>query len=196
VPVRSPDEVLVVRHGETAWNRTGRRQGQLDSPLTPEGRRDAARAAELLRPAAPDRLFTSPLGRARTTAQVIAGTTSLTAEVLPELAEVHHGRFAGLTNAEIEAAHPGELARRGRDKYRWRFPGGESYEDADRRAGRALELVAASGSTRPVLVTHEMLARMLLRRLLDLSPADALVRRLPHGVVLRVLPAGGVAQVL
>jgi broad specificity phosphatase PhoE len=183
------DEVLLVRHGETEWNRAGRRQGQLDSALTSDGLRQARRIAEMVAPLEPEGLFSSPRGRALSTANVIAGATRLVAEVVPELAEVHQGSFAGLTNAEIEALHPGELGRREQQKYRWRFPEGESYADADRRAGDALKTIAGRGSSRPAIVSHEMLARMLLRQLLGLDPAEALTWRLPHGTLLRVCPA-------
>ena len=105
--------------------------------------------------------------------------------ILDELAEVHHGQFAGLTNDDIEATYPGSFEARAREKYRWRFPGGESYADVDERAALALESIAAS-SARPLIVSHEMIGRMLLRHLLDLSPEDALSRKHPHNIVYRV----------
>jgi probable phosphoglycerate mutase len=137
-----------------------------------------------------DGIFSSPLGRAFTTAQVIGGGLGRQVLVIDELAELHHGDFAGLTNNEIDAAHPGEMNRRAKDKYHWRFPGGESYEDVDRRASIALDRIAEAGSRRPLLVTHEMIGRMLLRALLDLAPSHALERSLAHGVVLDVCPTG------
>ncbi len=97
-----------------------------------------------------------------------------------------HGDMAGMTNEEIERAFPGELARRSLDKYQWRFPNGESYADADLRAASALCQVAESGSSRPLLVTHEMIARMLLRNLLTLEPKEALTLGLLHSVIYRV----------
>lgn len=109
-------------------------------------------------------------------------------QVVEALAEVNHGSFAGLTNAEIEAAHPGEMARREAQKYTWRFPAGESYADADIRAGAALDEVARTGSASPLLVAHEMIGRLVLRALLGLSPDEALLLSLPHGTALEVSP--------
>jgi broad specificity phosphatase PhoE len=86
---------------------------------------------------------------------------------------VNHGRMAGLTREEIEASFPGALARRAEDKYRWRFPGGESYADADGRAGTALARIDAAGPRHPLIVSHEMIGRMLLRHLLDADAATA-----------------------
>ena len=64
---------------------------------------------------------------------------------------------------DIEERHPGELARREEQKYEWRFPAGECYSDADLRAGRALRQIECDGAARPLLVTHEMLARTMIR---------------------------------
>src|SRR5689334_8573828 len=66
------ERVVLVRHGETEWNRYGRRQGHLDSPLTPEGRRHAETAALLVASTSIDGIFSSPLGRAYQTSLVIA----------------------------------------------------------------------------------------------------------------------------
>lgn len=180
---------LVVRHGETEWNRMGRRQGRLDSPLTENGWRHAETAAGLCAALGADSVFSSPLGRGRVTADVVGSRLSLPVVVVSDLAEIDHGAFAGLTNEEIVARHPGELARRAESKYTWSFPGGESYANADVRAGAALDAVVATGATSPVLVTHEMIGRMLLRTLLRLDPQDAFERSLPHGSVTEVWPS-------
>jgi broad specificity phosphatase PhoE len=180
--------VFLVRHGETQWNRQGRRQGQLDSPLTPEGISRARCHAAVLLGHAVDAVFSSPLGRALTTSQIIGEALGLPVNVLGQLSEVHHGSFAGLTNADIERSHPGEMARRAGDKYRWAFPGGESYADADERAGAALAAVAATASRRPLLVSHEMIGKMLLRHLLGLEPQEALARAHPHDTIYEVDP--------
>jgi probable phosphoglycerate mutase len=111
--------------------------------------------------------------------------------VLDALAEVHHGTFAGLTNQQIEARQPGELMRRETQMYTWRYPDGESYADADLRAHTALDDVVRAGAASPLLVTHEMIGRMLLRALLGLQPDEALSWSLPHGVVAEVSPLDG-----
>jgi broad specificity phosphatase PhoE len=187
--ILSCERVFLARHGQTEWNTQGRRQGQLDSPLTPSGLRQAHRNAEALRAHAVDAVFTSPLGRAATTARIYADTIGSTVVVIDELAEMHHGRFAGLTGAEIETRAPGELGRRAVDRYQWRFPDGESYADLDRRAAEALARVAGYPAVRPLIVSHEMIGRMLLRHLLDLAPQEALALHHPHDVIYTVDPA-------
>ncbi len=185
-PASDLEVVLLARHGETEWNRLGIRQGQLDSGLTERGRAQAVRLGETLADLRPDGVFTSPLGRAAVTAEMCGERLGLDVTVLDELAEVHHGEMAGLTSSEIEERFPGRMARRAADRYEWRFPGGESYADADRRGAIALRRIATSGSLRPLVVSHEMIGRMLLRRLLGADLATALTWVQPHDVVFRV----------
>jgi probable phosphoglycerate mutase len=98
--------------------------------------------------------------------------------------------WSGLGSAEIDAEWPGQPAVRERDKYAFRFPDGESYADGEVRAGRALAEIARTGVRRPVLVSHEMIGRMLLQQL---GVPDALESRQPSDVVYRV-HAGGSAE--
>ena len=187
------EAVYLARHGQTEWNVAGRRQGQLDSPLTPNGLLQARRNAALLSSHQIDAVFASPLGRARQTAEILA--KALPVQVLDDLAEVAHGEWSGLTSAEIDAAWPGQRAIRERDKYSFRFPGGESYADADVRVGRALAAMVRSGSLRPLVVSHEMVGRMLVKQLAGLTADEALRRDHPSDVVYRVRPGGEIDRV-
>jgi broad specificity phosphatase PhoE len=152
--------------------------------------------ADRLRAFSIDGVFSSPLGRALASAGLYADALGLPVVTVDELAEIHHGAMAGLTGDETEVAFPGEMSRRAEDKYRWRFPDGESYADGDVRAAAALRLVGRSGAIRPLLVSHEMMGRMLLRNLLNLTPDEALEYRHPHGVVYRVdMTAGSLEEI-
>lgn len=179
------EAVYLARHGQTEWNVARRRQGRLDSPLTAHGLLQARRNVSLLSEQKIDAVFSSPLGRARRTADILAAGLPVT--VLDDLAEVSHGEWSGLTSAEIGAGWPGQRAAREADKYGFRFPGGESYADADVRAGRALTEVARAGARRPLLVSHEMIGRMLLKQL---GVAETLLLRQPSDVVYRVRADG------
>jgi probable phosphoglycerate mutase len=186
------DKVFIVRHGETEWNVQGRRQGQLDSPLTAAGRSSAQQISDSLSELDPDALFSSPLGRAWSTALIIDAALGLGIRSEGGLSEIHHGELGGLTNDEIEESHPGLLAERQACLHSWRFPGGESYADADLRAAEALSRIEATLTRRPVLVTHEMIARMLVRNLLGLSADEALSRSFTQGTVYQVTPMRGI----
>src|SRR2546428_7625300 len=106
--------IYLVRHGETPWNRVGRQQGHLDSPLTPKGIEQARAAGRALRRALPDvhtvGIETSPLGRARQTATILRDELGLEESALvvaPLLIEANFGVWQGLTHAEIDAQYPG-----------------------------------------------------------------------------------------
>jgi probable phosphoglycerate mutase len=185
--------VFLARHGQTEWNVARRRQGRLDSPLTAAGVAQARRHGSALRDCGVDGIFASPQGRALTTARLIgaaltgdAGTVGI--EVIDDLAEVDHGEFGGLDDGQVDARYPGAWRQRAADKYRWRFPGGESYADADVRAARALEQLGERPARRPLIVAHEMIGRMLQRHLLGLDPHVAVTRAHPHDVVYRIDP--------
>jgi len=135
--------ILLCRHGQTEWNTQGRRQGQLDSSLTSLGRQQAETIAATVQPLGVDTIFVSPQGRAVETATTISKLIDRPLTVVESLAELHHGRYAAMSNQEIENQFPGQLEARERDKYSWRFPDGESYADVDQRSARALDVIAA-----------------------------------------------------
>lgn len=182
-----PDTLLFARHGQTEWNLQRRRQGQLDSDLTASGVADATSIADTARRGGVDVIYSSPLGRARATATLAAAATGAGLVVLDDLAEVHHGEFAGFTDAEIQDRFGEQWGRRAAELYTWRFPGGESYEDADRRAAHALDDVTAGPGQVALIVSHEMIGRMLAGRALGLPPAEALKLSLRHGDVYRLV---------
>jgi probable phosphoglycerate mutase len=147
---------------------------------------EVRRVAERIESLAIDGVFSSPLGRAVATAQTYAQVLQQTITTVDDLRELDHGLMAGMTTEEIERAFPGEMARRSRDKYQWRFPNGESYADADLRAASALRQIAEAGGFRPLVVAHEMIGRMLLRNLLSLEPQDALQWGIAHNLIYRI----------
>ncbi|MFJ2552498.1 histidine phosphatase family protein [Microbacterium sp. NPDC087591] len=181
-----PERLFLARHGQTTWNRERRLQGQLDSPLTPEGIAQARSLAEQLVGTDVQTVCSSPLGRALRTAVIIAERLGAELIEVPELAEVHHGELAGMTWAEIDAAFPTVREERAANRYGWAFPGGESYAQARARARKALTSCGWAATGTPLLVTHEMIGRMLRAELRGLDAAGALALRHPHGVVFRL----------
>ena len=179
---------MLARHGETEWNTVGRRQGRLDSALTTAGQAHASQIAELAAGLGCDAIFASPLGRAQATAAIAAEELSLTVQTLEELAEVDHGVFGGMTNQEIDSEHPGWRARRDAEKFTVPFPGGESYEHALVRSRLAIARAAATGSGSPLIVSHEMISRMLMLAMGELNQGDALRWRLRHGTIAVIEP--------
>ena len=90
-------EIFMVRHGETEWNRQRRLQGRTDIPLNDAGLAEARKAAKALRDVNFDRIFTSPLQRARKTAEILRGSREIPVTVEPVLIEVSFGVGEGLS---------------------------------------------------------------------------------------------------
>jgi broad specificity phosphatase PhoE len=143
-------ELLLVRHGETDWNRERRFQGHADPPLNEEGREQARELARRLAGEDIAAVYTSDLLRARETAEILA--TALDAEVvaLRELREIDVGNWQGLTWPEIEERHPDGAARWHRDGHGW--DSGETYEQLGDRIVAALREVASNHPAQRIVV--------------------------------------------
>ena len=168
--------IIVWRHGETAWNAEGRYQGQADVDLNARGVSQAVAAAPRIAALRPDRIVTSDLSRAATTAQQLARHTGLTVELEPRLREINVGDWAGMTNAEVFAAHPdfAQALAEGRDARR--SATGETGAEAGSRVAEALLDIAESspdGST-VVTVSHGFALRVATVFLLGLDYAHNL----------------------
>jgi probable phosphoglycerate mutase len=105
-----PTNILLIRHGETAWNAERRLQGHLDIPLNEEGERQARLLAGALAHEPIDLLVSSDLGRARQTAQAVAALRGMPLQIEPGLRERCYGGFEGLLYSEIEQRFPAEFA--------------------------------------------------------------------------------------
>ncbi|MDL2345288.1 histidine phosphatase family protein [Deinococcus sp. MIMF12] len=178
--------VYLLRHGQTEWNVEGRPQGRLDSPLTPLGVAQARAHAVTLSGVPLRHAYSSPMGRARRTAEFVLEERAVPLTVLETLAEVDAGELAGLLKAERVNRFPDLAAARERDKYRTVLPGGESYETASPRAARALQTISRSGGGNVLIVSHEMIGRLLRMHLLGLSPRQAMALSHPQDVIYRV----------
>jgi broad specificity phosphatase PhoE len=174
-----------VRHGETDWNAEQRLQGQRDIPLNDRGRRQSERCGAIVRGMLADRhkqpadfgFASSPLLRARETMEILRRTLGLPAEgyaIEPRLAELSFGRWEGMTYREIRAVDRSALAVRERDKWNFKPPSGESYEDL---LARVRDWYI--GVTGDVIVSgHGGVARVLMVLFRVRTPAQA-----PHGDV-------------
>ncbi|MET9916927.1 histidine phosphatase family protein [Streptomyces sp. NPDC006435] len=172
-------ELIVIRHGQTAWSLSGRHAGRTDVPLTEEGEAAArALAPRLARRRRPVAVFSSPLSRAMRTAG-LAGLTD--AEPDPDLLEWDYGGYEGLTAEQIRGTRPGwDLWRDGV------VPG-----DADHPGERLQEVAARTDAVldriRPLLddgdvavVAHGHLARVLTVRWLGLDASESRLLGHPH----------------
>jgi len=148
-------KLIAVRHGETEWNAQGREIGQLDSALTERGIQQARRVAGRLNQAAFQALYSSDLGRAFQTAEIIASECQKLVQVDAGLRERHMGIFQGLTLAEMREKYPTERAEFERSGPDYVIPGGESARQRLARSAQVLTRIAERHSNQiVVVVTH------------------------------------------
>lgn len=153
--------LYLVRHGQTLWNTEARFQGQFDSPLTDLGRDQATRigralAAEIGKRETPIRAYVSPLGRTRTTAQLIGQSLPMSIVEDPNLMEVHFGKWEGLTREDILSRFGNDQAIRPID---WQFqaPEGETLDTVLARVSAWY----SKAETPAVIVTHGIISRLV-----------------------------------
>jgi glucosyl-3-phosphoglycerate phosphatase len=163
--------VVLLRHGRTEWNASGRFQGMLDSPLDATGIAQAAAAALALVPMRPDALVSSQLQRALDTAGPVGVQCGLSVSVDERLAEIRLGTWQGLTRAEARAAYPEEYARwqAGEDGRRG---GGETYAEVGARATACVRdwLDRLGSGSLLLAVTHGGTARATIGTMLGMAP--------------------------
>jgi ribonuclease H / adenosylcobalamin/alpha-ribazole phosphatase len=169
-------KTLLLRHGQTALSTERRFAGRGDIPLTEVGERQAAEAgARLAARGGVDLIVTSPLQRARRTAEAVAEATGVALQVESDLAETDFGKWEGLTFGEASERWPDELSA-------WLAsgdaapPGGESFVATASRVSAALDrLLAAHESQTLLLVSHVTPIKLLACRAM-LAPLAALFR--------------------
>jgi 2,3-bisphosphoglycerate-dependent phosphoglycerate mutase len=144
--------LYAVRHSETEWNLMGRQQGHLDSPLTALGIRQAQLLAGGLAKKSIDILFSSDLGRALQTAEIIAGRLSLDIHTDARLRESHLGIMQGLTREEFEERYPEEASRFNAREPEYVLPGGESIGQLFRRHIDCAEEIVRDNAGKNILI--------------------------------------------
>ena len=174
-------DLILLRHGETEWSKSGRHTGRTDIPLTFDGEAAAVALAPILARREIVAAFSSPAQRAAWTAE-LAGLTDVKQD--PDLWEWDYGGYEGLTTPQIREHRPGW--------YLWRdgvIPGnaehpGESAQQVGERVDRVLARVhplLADGDV--ALVAHGHVLRVLTARWLRLAPSDGRLFRLDTGTV-------------
>ena len=158
--------IFLVRHGPTEMNLQGRIQGQGDAPLTNTGRDLAARTAQKLAEYIGDAqvlILTSPLGRARQTAKIIAEKLDGQADVLEDarLAEVNLGDWDGLTIAEIDGEWAGVRSSVPSGEWFFIAPKGEGFEFFRDRNAAFLADLSSLDAPNKIIVTHGISGRVL-----------------------------------
>ena len=166
------NELWLFRHGATEWSKNGRHTGSTDLPLLPEGEDVARRMQLFVSSHVFSLVLSSPLARARRTAELIGLGTQATID--PDLEEWNYGEYEGVTTQEIRKTQPGWTVWSGT------CPGGETGEQVAARCQRVIErCLSIDGDV--ALVAHGHLLRVLAATWLELVPADGRFFRLDTG---------------
>jgi broad specificity phosphatase PhoE len=179
-----------IRHGLTDWNIEGRLQGGHDVPLNDRGRAQAVQCADILRDlfardgrAATDfHYVSSPLVRASETMDIVRKALGLPPEGYvrePRLKEIAFGDWEGLTYLDVLGRDKSVVYRRESDKWLFRSPGGETYEEVARRVGEWYATLDRDA----VVTAHGGTARALVGHLGIATPEQAAHQPIEQGVV-------------
>ncbi|GAB4347992.1 MAG: histidine phosphatase family protein [Cyanophyceae cyanobacterium] len=188
LPEPSPSDcgpqLLLVRHGETEWNRQGRFQGQIDVPLNENGLAQAQKAAEFLKQVTLDFAFSSPMLRPKATAEaILAEHEHLSLQLLDDLQEISHGTWEGKYEAEIRAEYGDLLDQWQTAPETVQMPEGENLQQVWDRAAAAWAEIVKDGEERTVaaggdrcltglVVAHDAVNKALLCQITGLGPAS------------------------
>jgi probable phosphoglycerate mutase len=158
--------ILLVRHGETDWNASGRIQGHSDTPLNAAGRLQSQQAAQRLAREPIRALYSSDLARAFETATIIGAPLGLTVVTSPRLRERLYGAWEGLTADEIQAHYPEQFALWRARSTDFEPPQGETRSQLLTRALDELQAIARRHvGEAVVVVTHGGLCYVVINHI-------------------------------
>ncbi len=159
---------MLVRHGETEYNRADVFRGRVDLPLNARGHEQAEAAARYLEGEAFEAFYSSPLQRSMQTAHAIAARHGGEVVPLDYFMDVDYGEWSGKSIAEIAKAWPREFAAWAESPEETVFPGGESVREVRNRLQQGLEWLATRHAERVLLVGHKLINRLIICIVLDL----------------------------
>jgi len=166
-------KLILVRHGETAWNRDGMVQGQSDTELSEQGRQQAEDIGLALKDEAIEAIYCSPLKRALGTAQAIARYHQAPLEHDACLMELDTGELDGLTYQEMRTGYGEFLEKWRRDAGPVKLPGGESLKELQERAWPCIErLKARHPKGTVVVVSHNFAILAIICKAIGMKLSD------------------------
>ena len=164
--------IILVRHGETDWNKEGRFQGQIDIPLNEAGKNQAQKASNYLKSIDFNKAYSSSMSRPLETAKIILGKKSnLSILKIDELSEISHGLWEGKLEKEIKTTWPEMLDKWHQEPENVIMPEGESIEDVSKRSLNAWQNICKNQNKNDItlVVAHDAVNKTLICNLLGLS---------------------------
>jgi broad specificity phosphatase PhoE len=163
-------KVLLVRHGETDWNRREVFRGRIDVELNQNGREQAKALAEATREYQLDAIYSSPLSRSLETAETVAGIHGLNVKIADGFIDFHYGDWQGLEHQEVKERFPELYLEWHESPHLVEIPGGESLDDASERSLEELKGIAAEHEDQTILIaSHRVINKVLLCAVMGLD---------------------------
>lgn len=180
-------QLILIRHGETEWNRAGRIQGHLDSPLTQDGIAQAMACGARLKGETIAAFYCSDMGRALHTARLIGQPLGLQASPMDTLRERAFGQGEGLTYAEMDVRFPEAFSRERAVDEHFAVPGGESKRQFhDRVVAALMELAGKHAGQTVLVVTHGGVLGVVYRWIREEPVASAHKVSIPNVAINRL----------
>ena len=162
--------LLLIRHGETQWNREEIFRGRVELPLTEEGIQQAEALAASLSGEKLAAIYCSPLARTKQTAEILGRSAGLAPAPREEFIDMSYGEWEGKPLAEVQRDYPKLFASWHRTPETFRPPGGESMQEVRARAFPALQaLLAVHPGQTIAVVTHRVISKILLCAVMGLG---------------------------
>jgi alpha-ribazole phosphatase len=162
--------IYLVRHGQTAWNKEEIFRGRTDVPLDETGRKQAELAGQYFKGMEIHAVYSSPLSRARETAEAIARVHHLKVEPLEAMTDMSFGDWEGHAHQEVREKDAETYRQWVESPHVVRLPGGESLDDVRARSMTSLEeLVRNQPGKKLVLVSHRVVCKVLICAILGLD---------------------------
>jgi broad specificity phosphatase PhoE len=164
-------QLILIRHGETLWNKEGRVQGTSDVELSDAGKKQAELLALSLKDHPLETIHASPLKRARQTAEIINAFHHLDIQIHRDLMEMDQGDFEGFSFKELMVGEKEFLKKWVTDPVSVKMPNGESLAELQNRAWRAMEEIIGK-SKNALVVSHNFTIAAILCRLRNISLSE------------------------
>ena len=164
--------IYLIRHGQTDWNKKKIFRGRADVPLNEYGRKEAEALSRHLENVRVDACYSSPLSRARETAEIVARPHSLDVMIDEGIIDVDYGEWQGISDKEVDKRFT-EIYRRWVERpHHTKFPGGESLAMVKKRSLVSLERIRVGHPDGVVLVVaHRVVTKVVMCALLGLGNA-------------------------
>lgn len=165
-------KLILVRHGQTDWNKNRMTQGQSDTELNKTGVFQAKKVAVALKKESISFCYYSPLKRAKTTADIIADYLNIESKANESLIELNFGLWEGMTLDQISVSFQQEFNNWSYFPHKVVIPQGENMEDALRRSKEFIDASVVNNHGNILVVSHGLLIKTLILAALNLELKD------------------------